>query len=135
MDNGMEWAQRAALNSKDPSTQVGAAIFRGGSLVAAGHNHFPHGIPEEWWHDRPRKYQAVVHAEAAALLVAGLSASGGTMYVTHHPCPDCAKLIAAAGIATVVCPAEPWRDDPAIRELCASAAALLRLCGVEVRHA
>lgn len=135
MDNGMEWARTAAQNSSDPSTKVGAAIFRDGALVAAGHNRFPRGIPEDWWQDRPRKYRAVVHAEASALLTVGMAAEGATMFVTHHPCPECAKLIAAAGVAVVVCPAEPWRDDPEVRALCNSAAELLSLCGVEVRHA
>lgn len=135
MNNGMEWAWNAALNSKDPSTKVGAALFRDGELVATGHNHFPRGVPEDWWQDRPKKYRAVVHAEAVALLRAGLAAEGATMYVTHHPCPECAKLIAVAGVRTLVCPGEPWRDDPDVQAMCDSAAEFLRICGVEVRHA
>lgn len=38
-----------------------------------------------------------VHAEANALLMAGRIFEG-TMYVTKHPCQECAKLIANSGI-------------------------------------
>lgn len=44
-----------------------------------------------------------IHAEANALLFCDRrDAVGGTMYVTGMPCPDCAKLVANAGIARVV---------------------------------
>jgi diaminohydroxyphosphoribosylaminopyrimidine deaminase / 5-amino-6-(5-phosphoribosylamino)uracil reductase len=49
------------------------------------------------------------HAEAAALAQAGAAARGATLYVTLEPCahpstrgPDCAGLVAAAGLARVV---------------------------------
>jgi dCMP deaminase len=44
-----------------------------------------------------------VHAEANALLFSDATArAGGTLYVNGPPCADCAKLIAASGIARVV---------------------------------
>lgn len=44
-----------------------------------------------------------VHAEANALLFAARSQyQGGTIYVTHICCYDCAKLIANSGLARVV---------------------------------
>jgi dCMP deaminase len=44
-----------------------------------------------------------VHAEANALLYCDLvSRNGATLYVNGPPCPDCAKLILACGIARVV---------------------------------
>lgn len=49
------------------------------------------------------------HAEAVALAAAGPAAQGATLYVTLEPCahasargPDCAGLVAGAGIARVV---------------------------------
>lgn len=42
-----------------------------------------------------------VHAEANALLMAG-RIFNGTMYVTKHPCWECAKLIANSGITRLV---------------------------------
>ena len=131
----MDWnayAHQLAGNSPDPSTKVGAVIIAGGYAVGIGWNDFPRGIPEEWWGDRERKYRAVVHAEVAAIARAGMLAVGATMVVTHHPCQECAKAIAAAGIRCVVCPPGPWRDDPGVIQTVTNARELLGLCGIEV---
>ena len=50
-----------------------------------------------------------VHAEANALIAADRSRwQGGTMYVTKHPCWECAKLIANSGLERlVVRPVDP----------------------------
>lgn len=132
----MDWmvkAHQMAGNSPDPSTKVGAVLVTSVGAMGAW-NDFPPGIPDEWWEDRPKKYLAVVHAEMSVLLFAGRYAHGSTMFVTHHHCRDCAKLIAASGVVRVVCPGEPWRDDPAVIENCKDAASLLEACGVEVCH-
>ncbi len=94
---------RAAMNhaadSRDPSTQVGAVVVALSGAVAPGHNHFvTRDVPET----REERYAAVVHAEAAALLGAGRSANGSTLYCTHEPCGACWNLIVAAGVARVV---------------------------------
>lgn len=125
-------ASGMAARSPDPSTKVGCVIVdhKRGVTVGAGWNHFPEGIPESWWHIRDLKYKAVVHAEAAALLNAGPAARGADMYVTHHPCRDCAKLIIAAGVRVVWSPGGPWRDDPEVVRTVDDAAELFELCGV-----
>jgi len=43
-----------------------------------------------------------VHAEQNALVQAGRSAEGGTLYVNGYPCRICARLIVNAGIKRVV---------------------------------
>lgn len=128
-------AHHVASNSPDPSTKVGAIVYSSGQVIAVGWNHFPLGVPEEWWEDRERKYQAVIHAEVAAITRAGLLACGSTLVVTHHPCKECAKVIAAAGIRCVVCPPGPWRDDPGVVETVTKARELMDLCGIEVIEA
>ncbi|MFI5840538.1 deoxycytidylate deaminase [Catenuloplanes sp. NPDC051500] len=45
-----------------------------------------------------------VHAEANALLRAGLASRGATLYLTDAPCDGCSRLLAGAGIARVVYP-------------------------------
>jgi dCMP deaminase len=127
-------AKRMSFRSPDPSTKVGCVIVdhARGSTIGVGWNDFPAGAPDWWWNVRERKYAAVVHAEVAALLSAGDEAKGALMYVTHHPCRDCAKHIAFAGIKTVVCPEGPWHDDPEILASVTDAANLLRACGVQV---
>lgn len=139
MDIHKQAAERMALRSPDPSTKVGCVIvqssFLGYATVGAGWNDFPRGVPSYWWETRELKYRAVVHAEVRALLRAGPNADGATLYVTHHPCRDCAKMIAAAGIKAVVCPSKPWRDDPEVAQSCADAVQMLNLAGVEIIHA
>lgn len=130
--NYFQDALDAAAKSLDPSTKVGAVVVTEDGVCGIGNNHFPDGAPESFWNVRDLKYKAVVHAEIDALLSAGLEAVGATMYVTHHPCRDCAKVIASAGIKTVVCPDGPWRDDPAIIESVMDARELFKICGVEM---
>lgn len=107
-DYFIDLAFAAATRSKDPSTNVGAIIVDGNrDIVATGYNGFPSGIQdtEERWNDRPTKYKLVVHAEANAIARAasgGRATKGATLYCTHLPCMDCAKLIIAAGITKVV---------------------------------
>jgi deoxycytidylate deaminase len=49
-----------------------------------------------------------VHAEANALLSGERSTwQGGTMYITKHPCMECAKFIANSGIAYIVVSPNP----------------------------
>lgn len=91
--------------SKDPSTQVGCVIVRPDKTVASmGYNGFPRGVPDkpEFYDDREIKYQMVVHAEANAIISAGESVRGMTMYSTLFPCCECAKLVIQAGIGTLV---------------------------------
>lgn len=134
----MDWkayAHQLAGNSLDPSTKVGAVIVSGGYAVGIGWNHFPAGIPEEWWEDREKKYQGVIHAETIAITRAGLLSYGSTLVVTHHPCKECAKLIVAAGIRCVICPQVPWRDDPGVIDTVKQAREILELCGVDLMEA
>jgi len=61
----------------------------------------------------------VIHAEQNALLFAmknGISTVGATMFVTHSPCPTCAKLIAGAGIIRV-CYNKHYRNTDGIEFL------------------
>lgn len=133
LDHHMTFVHGVAVNSPDPSTKVGALIVSPfGEKIAVGWNSFPYGIPEEWWEDREKKYGVVVHAEVAALLAAGQRAQGSTMFVTHHPCKNCAPIIAAAGIICVICPPGPWRDDPEVVESVRKADEIFELTDVKV---
>lgn len=112
---GLAEAQVAATRSKDPSTQVGAAIFdRSGRIVAKGYNGFPEGLEEteELW-TRERKGDWVIHAEINAIANAartGASTLGGRMFLTIPPCLDCAKAVVAAGISELFYPEAAAKD-------------------------
>ena len=73
-------------------------------LVSAGYNGFlakaPHVSVVRHGHE-----QATVHAEQNAIANAannGTSVAGATAYITHRPCINCAKILAAAGIKKII---------------------------------
>jgi dCMP deaminase len=104
-------AEEAAAGSVDWWRQVGAAMrLAGGELRSATNIHNPHPLSAYAAGD-PRanlhrgvglELSTATHAEArliAQAARAGEATEGAVMYVTDFPCPPCAKLIAAAGIA------------------------------------
>lgn len=73
-----------------------------GNLFPDPHNHFPHvdNLGRYALRTRPE----VLHAESnaiAKLARSSESGEGATIFITHAPCIDCAKLIHQSGIATV----------------------------------
>ena len=109
-DYFMAVAFLSAMRSKDPSTQVGAAIVNPQRrIVGIGYNGFPAGCSDDalpWGRtgdgELDTKYPYVVHAETNAILNARGSVAGCTLYVALFPCNECAKLIIQAGIKEVV---------------------------------
>jgi dCMP deaminase len=104
-------AEAAAAGSVDWWRQVGAAIrLDSGEVRASTNVHNPHRLSAYAVGDpRGNFYKGVglelstaTHAEANLIARAardGLATRGAVLYVTDFPCPPCAKLIAAAGIA------------------------------------
>jgi dCMP deaminase len=104
-------AEEAAAASVDWWRQVGAAIrLAGGEVRASTNAHNPHPLSAYAAGDpRANFYKGVglelstaTHAEARLIAQAardGRATRGAVLYVTDFPCPPCAKLIAAAGIA------------------------------------
>jgi diaminohydroxyphosphoribosylaminopyrimidine deaminase/5-amino-6-(5-phosphoribosylamino)uracil reductase len=90
MSRALELAGRG-LWTTDPNPRVGCVIADGERVIAEG------------WHERA----GGLHAEAAALALAGSAARGATAYVTLEPCchhgrtPPCADALIAAGLRRV----------------------------------
>jgi dCMP deaminase len=105
---------------------VGCVIVTAGDrknrIVAAGYNGFLPGSPHASLL-RDGHEQATVHAEQNAVADAarrGSSVEGCVAYVTHYPCINCAKILAAAGLAEVKY-REDYHNDPIVEELLAGA--------------
>lgn len=104
-------AESEAMRSIDWWRRVGAAIrFADGEVRAACNLHNPHpasayavGDPRANFHKGVGwELSTATHAEARLIAQAareGHATTGAVLYVTDFPCPACAKLIAAAGIA------------------------------------
>jgi len=110
----MDVAERFAQLSSAVRLQVGAIVVKDDRIISIGYNGMPSGWdnaceevipPNEWVEFEQLKTKPeVIHAESNAIskLARGTeSGLGATMFVTHQPCIDCAKLIYQSGIATV----------------------------------
>ena len=112
---------------------VGCVIVTGGArknrLVAAGYNGNLPGTPHVT-RVRDGHEQGTVHAEQNAVADAarrGSAVEGCVAYVTHFPCINCAKIMAAAGIAEVRYRLD-YQNDPLVAPLLAEAGvAILQL--------
>ena len=116
VDNVLTWdeyfmglAHLSALRSKDPNTQVGAAIVdENHRVVSVGYNGFPTGVSDDefpWSREGDvltSKYAFVVHAELNAILNSQRSVRGCTIYVSLFPCNECAKATIQSGIKKIV---------------------------------
>jgi dCMP deaminase len=108
----MDVAERFAQLSSAKRLQVGAIVVKDDRIISIGYNGMPTGWDnccEEIIHDGGgssvlKSKPEVLHAEANAvskLARSPESAEGASIFITHSPCIDCAKLIYQSGIATV----------------------------------
>ena len=118
----LELAQFISTWSKDPSTKVGAVLFReDGSIISMGYNGFPRGVKDDpkLMSDRGIRLKMTLHAEVNAILAAGRNGtnlSWAQLAVTRHPCSQCAAQLSQAGIKYVRYISDPdfeerWADD------------------------
>lgn len=103
IDLYLDIAARVAKMSHARRAQVGAVIVADDAIISYGYN----GMPHQWPNDCEIHGQTrpeVLHAESNALMKLaknGYRAAGATMFCTHSPCLECAKLIVQAGITAV----------------------------------
>lgn len=87
---------------------VGAVIVRDRRILTTGYNGAPAGLPhcDDIGHLMVDGHCVrTLHAEQNAIIQAalhGVHTSSSTIYVTHQPCLNCAKMIINAGIQRVV---------------------------------
>ncbi len=125
-DYFMATAMLMSTRSPCERLHVGCVVVSGGErknrIIAAGYNGYLPGTPHV---SRVREghEQATVHAEQNAVADAarrGSSVEGCVAYVTHFPCINCAKILAAAGIAEVRY-RNDYKNDPLVSPLLADA--------------
>ena len=109
----MDVAERFAQLSSAKRLQVGAIVVKDDRIISIGYN----GMPSGWDNECEDTFHhhelgtcttvtkaEVLHAETnaiAKLAKSSESGLGATMFVTHAPCIDCAKLVYQSGIDTV----------------------------------
>lgn len=101
---------------------VGSVLVSAGEhpnrIIAAGYNGYLPGSPH-LSRIREGHEQGTVHAEQNAIADAarrGISVQGATAYITHFPCIQCAKILAASGIRMIKY-YHDYRNDPLVVEI------------------
>ena len=131
----MGLAHLYALRSKDPNTQVGAAIVdENHRVVSVGYNGMPKGCSDDvfpWSREGAilqTKYAFVVHAELNAILNSKYPVSGCTLYVSLFPCNECAKAIIQAGIRRIVYESDKYQNT----DTTIASRRMLKAAGIEL---
>lgn len=122
----MATAVLLASRSSCDRLHVGCVLVTAGEnphrIIAGGYNGFLPGAPHQS-RVRDGHEQSTVHAEQNAIADAarrGIPVDGSTAYVTHYPCINCAKVLAAAGVKAIKY-FRDYRNDPLVREMLAEA--------------
>ena len=104
-DYFMSIALLASCRSPCSRLHVGSVITKSNRIVSIGYNGFIAGNPHIS-HMRDEHEQAIIHSEINALAnsnrLGGTSLEGSTIYISHYPCLNCFKSIAATGIKEIV---------------------------------
>lgn len=146
----MDTAARFADLSSAVRLKVGAVVVKDNRIISIGYN----GTPAGWDNSCEEKYycedgdwseqllpkdanqwmryklvtkKEVIHAEANAigkLARDGEAGAGASMFCTHAPCVDCAKLIYGAGIKKVYY-RQSYRNDDGLD--------FLTKCDIEIK--
>jgi dCMP deaminase len=108
--------------------KVGAIVVKDDRIISIGYNGMPSGWSnicefdmyddaEQWVGNKTRP--EVLHAETNAIAKLAKSNESGldaSMFITHAPCLDCAKLVYQSGISSVYY-RNSYRDDVGIQFL------------------
>lgn len=104
LDAYMDTAERFAQLSSAQRLKVGSVIVKDHRIISIGYNGTPAGWDNVCEDANFKTKPEVIHAEANAIVKLardGESGNGATLFCTHAPCIDCAKLIFGAGIRKV----------------------------------
>jgi dCMP deaminase len=99
----MDVAERFAQLSHAERAKVGAIIVKDERIISIGYNGMPSGWDNVCEVDGKSKPE-VLHAETnaiAKLAQSNESGKGASLFCTHLPCMECAKLIYQSGIKDV----------------------------------
>jgi len=124
----MDVAERTSQLSHAIRLKVGAIIVKDGRIISIGYNGMPAGwgnscedqmYEDDGFHIRLTTKPEVLHAETNAITKLARSTEAGdnsTLFCTHAPCIDCAKLIYQSGITSVYY-RDTYRDDSGLKFL------------------
>lgn len=128
-DNRIEWddyfmsiALLASQRSPCKRLNVGSVIVKDGRLISMGYNGYISGALHIS-RVKDNHEQSIIHSEINAITDCakrGTSLSGAKIYVTHYPCINCFRAIAASNIKEIVY-LNDYNNDAIVSQLAADA--------------
>jgi dCMP deaminase len=123
----MSIALLASCRSPCERLNVGSVIVKNNRLISMGYNGFISGAPHVSRVEDNHE-QSIIHSEINAITDCakrGVSLEGSKIYITHFPCPNCFRTIAACGIKELIY-LEDYNNSPIVYELAKDSNILLR---------
>lgn len=124
----MKTAETFAEMSEATRLKVGCIAVKDNQILSVGLNGTPTGWSSNICEENDKTKPEVVHAEQNMICKAAsstVSIRGATVYCTHAPCPECAKLLAQCGISALMY-RYTYRDSFGLT--------LLQQCGIETHE-
>jgi dCMP deaminase len=123
----MSIALLASQRSPCQRLQVGSVIVKNNRLISMGYNGFIPGAPHisrvEDEHE-----QSIIHSEVNAIADCakrGVSLLNASIYITHYPCINCFRSIAACEIKEVIY-LEDYKNNPTVEQLALDSGIIVR---------
>lgn len=123
----MSIALLASQRSPCSRLHVGSVIVKNNRLVSMGYNGFIPGAPHIS-RVKDDHEQSIIHSEVNAIsdcAKRGVSLLGAKIYVTHYPCINCFRTIAACEIKEVVY-LNDYKNDPIVEQLASDSGIIIR---------
>ena len=112
-DYFMSIAFLASMRSPCTRLRVGSVIVKNGRIISMGYNGYIAGAPHIS-RLRDNHEQAIIHSEINAVSDCarrGASLQDAAIYVTHYPCINCFRSLAACGIRRIYYYSD-YNNDP-----------------------
>ena len=116
----MSIALLASQRSPCERLHVGSVVVKDNRLISMGYNGFIPGAPHTS-RIRDDHEQSIIHSEINAIsdcAKRGTSLSDSKIYVTHFPCINCFRSIAACGITEIIY-LHDYKNDEIVVQLAA----------------
>ena len=97
---------------------VGCVLVKDTRVISVGYNGFLPGVPHVS-KVRDGHEQATVHAEQNSITDCakrGISCNNSIAYITHYPCINCAKILAASSIKEIKY-YNDYKNDPLVEDI------------------
>lgn len=123
----MSIALLASQRSPCKRLHVGSVVVKDNRIISMGYNGFISGAP----HISRLKddhEQSIIHSEVNALADCakrGVSLDNAKIYITHYPCINCFRSIAACGIKEIVYLYD-YKNDEIVLQLAIDSAIIIR---------